>query len=1496
MLAATLRRISRLPSQSPIEAITIFFVLVTLVYFQLLQAVQDSEIFTLPTSGVVAGPPRGQTYWIPSSSETAKRTAATNKSAFSKKHSPSSAKHEFLAGLDIHTPEFLSSHLPSLAAGLEGKNISGWEAVSGQDYQRYLEEVSKDSSIANELVIKQFVVDPSQLRDDSPEMRENVAQAANRWEKYVKTELLVDIGAVKPVGYRDVCFRTTEKTECLSPELLADSDGQRIVTLYLSTSDLAQQYLAKVDNYDEATSPNSQSIIFFEEKSGLSFVPIPTSGSGFDGQYGTPYYSALSILSHPSSDVFANARVQVPMSAATIKSSAQMQSRFPARSIKWLAYAVRALGTRFWILAKNADSADIFVVMLGYILMHLTFVRLFLNMRKMGSSFWLPSATLISSIFGFLFALFAAYLLNVPVDLIQLSEALPFLVITVGFDKPFLLARAVFQNPEIKPVLAPAPAPVPDLSQTTSAQVAALGLDDFDVDLGVIRELEKKGKSQGTSFAASPLSAGFKSSDSMTNLNAFNNLGDDAASNSHLITSNLDLGALDRGLAVHARIQREIAEAKRKSIRWAAPISAKYIVLSAVDQVGWPIVRDYAIEITVLCIGAALGIGGLREFCRLAALILAMDCLCLFTFYTAILSVMVEIHRIKLVRRLQPKQKQSDSDLRAANANDGGNVSSGLLSPTPNKSAKPSYLSQLKLSLIGHKGSKSAGMGDLKDIAKQGSPTARLKLALIVAFLSLHFLNLCTTLTEQTALKRHTDHPTSLDYSQNDLAAQTERIYLAPVLENLLTMTGTWAVRAAPSTTVIVSNLLGSNATPTTILHDGIRAKSRMATLDRFMSEWTLLVGDPVLSKWIVVALFVSILLNGYLLKGIASNSVPGGSTGPVAVAAAAARLVGAGGAWDTNTVKRDSLRNRRRWSGGIQLERFSNTRRSNAGEDMEAYRQQRVDQVKNSDPVSHQLPSDSATSHHMNGSAGNTNHLGLNGTAVNGHAHNGNAIKPLSGDVTPRDSAATPTAEQPVFVSSVVDMDELDNQLVSPPAHYGRRSLEECWEIYNGGLGAFSLTDEEVIMLAEKGKIPGYGLEKGLKDLERAVRVRRAVVSRASLTRTLETSELPMSGYDYSRIIGACCENVVGYMPIPVGIAGPLTIDGQPLPIPMATTEGTLVASTSRGCKALNAGGGVITVLTQDAMTRGPALEFPSIKDAAAAKMWIDNEGGYPILKAAFESTSRFAKLQRLKCAMAGRTLYVRFATQTGDAMGMNMISKGTEKALECLNQRYPTMRVLALSGNYCTDKKPAAINWIEGRGKSVVAEAVIPGSVVKSVLKTTVADMVNLNIKKNLVGSAMAGSIGGFNAHAANILTAIYLACGQDPAQNVESSNCITLMEPTNDGKDLLITCSMPSIEVGTVGGGTILGPQYAMLEMLGVAGAHPTTPGANAQRLARIICASVMAGELSLMAALAAGHLIKAHMQHNRSQLATPTSGLTPSGPGAMTPLLKPLDTLK
>ncbi|KAI9471841.1 MAG: 3-hydroxy-3-methylglutaryl-coenzyme A reductase [Benjaminiella poitrasii] len=417
-------------------------------------------------------------------------------------------------------------------------------------------------------------------------------------------------------------------------------------------------------------------------------------------------------------------------------------------------------------------------------------------------------------------------------------------------------------------------------------------------------------------------------------------------------------------------------------------------------------------------------------------------------------------------------------------------------------------------------------------------------------------------------------------------------------------------------------------------------------------------------------------------------------------------------------------------------------------------------------------------------------------------------------------------------------------------------------------------LTDEEIISVVQSGKMASYALEKVLGDFERAVNIRRALISRDSLTKTLEASLLPFKNYHYDKVMGACCENVIGYMPIPVGVAGPLNIDGDLIHIPMATTEGCLVASAARGCKAINAGGGATTIVTADGMTRGPCVEFPNITLAADCKRWIEQEG-QEIVTEAFNSTSRFARVRKLKIALAGRLMFIRFSTTTGDAMGMNMISKGCEKALSKISEYYPDMQIVSLSGNYCTDKKPAAINWIEGRGKSVVSEAVIPGPVVEKVLKTTVDALVELNISKNLVGSAMAGSVGGFNAHAANILTAIYIATGQDPAQNVESSNCITLMKAINNGKDLHISCTMPSIEVGTIGGGTILPPQQAMLDFIGVRGPHPTEPGTNARRLARVICASVMAGELSLCAALAAGHLVQAHMAHNRNTAAASTA---------------------
>ncbi|KAJ7993745.1 hypothetical protein DPEC_G00257870 [Dallia pectoralis] len=443
-------------------------------------------------------------------------------------------------------------------------------------------------------------------------------------------------------------------------------------------------------------------------------------------------------------------------------------------------------------------------------------------------------------------------------------------------------------------------------------------------------------------------------------------------------------------------------------------------------------------------------------------------------------------------------------------------------------------------------------------------------------------------------------------------------------------------------------------------------------------------------------------------------------------------------------------------------------------------------------------------------------------------------------------------------------------------------RPLEECLAILKKPeMGARFLSDEEVVVLVNSRHIPAYKLESMMERPERGVAIRRHMIS-SKLPDISALSSLPYLDYDYSKVMGTCCENVIGYMPVPVGVAGPLHLDGKQFQVPMATTEGCLVASTNRGCRAIALGGGANSRILADGMTRGPVIRCPSACLAAEVKGWLESTEGYQTIKDAFDNTSRFARLQRLQIGLAGRNLYIRFQSKTGDAMGMNMISKGTEQGLARLQEQYPELVVLAVSGNYCTDKKHAAINWIEGRGKSAVCEATIPAKVVKEVLKTTTEALVDVNINKNLIGSAMAGSIGGFNAHAANLVAAIYIACGQDPAQTVGSSNCITLMEASGPtGEDLYISCTMPSIELGTVGGGTILAPQQACLQMLGVQGASQEFPGENARQLARVVCATVLAGELSLMAALAAGHLVKSHMTHNRSKI-----NLLETAPGTCT----------
>jgi len=228
----------------------------------------------------------------------------------------------------------------------------------------------------------------------------------------------------------------------------------------------------------------------------------------------------------------------------------------------------------------------------------------------------------------------------------------------------------------------------------------------------------------------------------------------------------------------------------------------------------------------------------------------------------------------------------------------------------------------------------------------------------------------------------------------------------------------------------------------------------------------------------------------------------------------------------------------------------------------------------------------------------------------------------------------------------------------------------------------------------------------------------------------------------------------------------------------------------------------------------------------------------------------------------VAGTSVFVRLEFDTKDAMGMNMVTIASAKVADLIAQG-TGVRLIALSGNMCTDKKPAAINGIMGRGRSVVAGVALSHELISQVFKTDAKTIHEVNYRKNLVGSARAGAM-GFNAHAANVVAAMFIACGQDAAHAIDGSTCITTVDLTDTG--IYVAVTLPSLPVGTVGGGTGVETQQECLRILGVAGSG-TPPGTNAKKFGEIIGAAVLAGELSLLGALAAQHLARAHQQLGR-----------------------------
>ena len=403
---------------------------------------------------------------------------------------------------------------------------------------------------------------------------------------------------------------------------------------------------------------------------------------------------------------------------------------------------------------------------------------------------------------------------------------------------------------------------------------------------------------------------------------------------------------------------------------------------------------------------------------------------------------------------------------------------------------------------------------------------------------------------------------------------------------------------------------------------------------------------------------------------------------------------------------------------------------------------------------------------------------------------------------------------------------------------------------------------DRELIEKIKSSKVSFHEAYKML-DTDSAILSRRTAVS--ELTGT-EFNHITNYSFDTEDITKRNIENMIGAVQVPLGVAGPLHIMGEHaignFYVPLATTEGALVASINRGCSVITACGGANVRIFKDEMTRAPVFK---VKDAIGAKElvdWVNNPANFKRLKEKAETTTKFGKLMSAYTFVAGRNVYVRFSYDTKDAMGMNMVTIATDAAVDLIISE-TSAELVALSGNMCSDKKPAAINVITGKGKTVSADVVLDEKTILEKLKTTPEKMVDVNYRKNLVGSALSGSL-GMNAHAANVASAMFIACGQDAAHAVEASNTMTTLELIDEGLHCSVT--LPSLAVGTVGGGTGIGAQKECLEMLGAAGAGDP-PGANSKKFAEIIAASVLAGEISLIGALAARHLAKAHSEHGR-----------------------------
>jgi hydroxymethylglutaryl-CoA reductase (NADPH) len=338
--------------------------------------------------------------------------------------------------------------------------------------------------------------------------------------------------------------------------------------------------------------------------------------------------------------------------------------------------------------------------------------------------------------------------------------------------------------------------------------------------------------------------------------------------------------------------------------------------------------------------------------------------------------------------------------------------------------------------------------------------------------------------------------------------------------------------------------------------------------------------------------------------------------------------------------------------------------------------------------------------------------------------------------------------------------------------------------------------------------------------------------------------------------------ENFIGVAQVPLGVAGPLLVRGEHAQgefyVPLATAEGTLVASYNRGMRLLREAGGVLTTVMDDAMQRAPAFLFESAREARDFAEWLDER--FDELKEIAESTTSSGRLRNIEKYTASNIVFCRFNYTTGDAAGQNLTGKATAVACEWIRAKYPKLEHYFLESNFATDKKSSSVNMLHTRGKRVVAEATIPGDLIRDIMHADAELLWRARLVSNLGGFMSGANNNG--AHSANGITATFIATGQDVANVAESSAAFNYGELRQNG-DFYFSVTIPSLIVATYGGGTGLATQRECLELMGCYGKGKVL------KFAEIIAATVLCGELSLGSAIVAEEWVQAHDLFGRNR---------------------------